>query len=39
MPVAVAELDTDADPFMLHLCAALAEKERALISVRARDTF
>jgi len=30
----VAELGADADPFMLHLCAALAEKERNLISER-----
>jgi DNA invertase Pin-like site-specific DNA recombinase len=28
----VAELGRDADPFMLHLYAALAEKERRLIS-------
>jgi hypothetical protein len=26
----------DADPFMLHLCAAFAEKERSLISQRTR---
>src|SRR4249920_2878023 len=31
-PFIVAELGTDADPFMLHLYAALAEKERRLIS-------
>src|SRR6185503_5879442 len=30
----VAELGADADPFMLHLYAALAEKERRLISDR-----
>jgi DNA invertase Pin-like site-specific DNA recombinase len=30
----VAELGADADPFMLHIYAALAEKERALISAR-----
>jgi DNA invertase Pin-like site-specific DNA recombinase len=30
----VAELGTDADPFLLHLYAALAEKERSLISQR-----
>lgn len=30
----VTELGPDADPFMLHLYAALAEKERALISQR-----
>lgn len=32
----VADLGTDADPFMLHLYAALAEKERNLISERTR---
>ncbi|QCN95900.1 recombinase family protein [Azospirillum argentinense] len=32
----VAELGADADPFMLHLYAALAEKERSLISERTR---
>src|SRR5215204_593085 len=32
----VTELGADADPFMLHLYAALAEKERALISERTR---
>ena len=32
----VTELGPDADPFMLHLYAALAEKERALISERTR---
>src|SRR5258707_1895601 len=31
-PFIVAELGRDADPFMLHLHAALAEKERRLIS-------
>ena len=30
VPFIVAELGADADPFMLHLYAALAEKERAL---------
>jgi DNA invertase Pin-like site-specific DNA recombinase len=29
----------DADPFMLHLYAALAEKERRLISQRTRDAL
>jgi DNA invertase Pin-like site-specific DNA recombinase len=33
-PFIVAELGADADPFMLHLYAALAEKERRLISQR-----
>ena len=34
VPFIVAELGADADPFMLHLYTALAEKERALISTR-----
>ena len=32
----VAELGADVDPFVLHLYAALAEKERALIAGRTR---
>src|ERR1700749_2835193 len=36
VPFMVAELGRDADPFMLHLYAALAEKERRLIDERAR---
>lgn len=36
VPFIVAELGSDADPFMLHLYAALAEKERSLISQRTR---
>lgn len=32
----VTELGTDADPFMLHIYAALAQKERAMISERTR---
>lgn len=36
MPFIVAELSADADPFMLHLYAALAEKERRLISERTK---
>ena len=32
----VAELGADTDPFMLHIYAALAEKERRLISERTR---
>ena len=36
VPFLVAELGTDADPFMLHLFAALAEKERAMISARTK---
>jgi DNA invertase Pin-like site-specific DNA recombinase len=38
-PFIVAELGSDADPFMLHLYAALAEKERRLISQRTRDAL
>ena len=36
VPFIVAELGVDADPFMLHLYAALAEKERHLIADRTR---
>jgi DNA invertase Pin-like site-specific DNA recombinase len=36
VPFVVAELGADADPFMLHLYAALAEKERSLIAARTR---
>jgi DNA invertase Pin-like site-specific DNA recombinase len=36
IPFLVAELGPDADPFMLHLYAALAEKERKLISERTK---
>src|SRR5260370_23405314 len=36
VPFVVAELGADADPVMLHLYAALAEKERALISARTK---
>src|SRR5882757_6041775 len=39
VPFVVTELGTDADPFMLHLYAALAEKERAMISQRTRDAL
>src|SRR5712692_1692245 len=38
-PLIVAELGADADPFMLHLYAALAEKERAMISRRTKDAL
>jgi len=37
VPFLVAELGPDVDPFILHLFAALAEKERAMISARTRD--
>src|SRR5580700_4207359 len=36
VPFIVAELGADADPFMLHIYSALAEKERALISQRTK---
>lgn len=36
VPFVVAELGLDTDPFLLHLYAALAEKERALISERTK---
>jgi DNA invertase Pin-like site-specific DNA recombinase len=36
VPFIVTELGRDADPFMLHLYAALAEKERRLISERTK---
>jgi DNA invertase Pin-like site-specific DNA recombinase len=39
VPFIVAELGADTDPFMLHLYAALAEKERALISRRTKDAL
>jgi DNA invertase Pin-like site-specific DNA recombinase len=39
VPFVVAELGIDADPFMLHLYAALAEKERRLISERTRSAL
>ena len=35
-PFIVAELGSDVEPFLLHLYAALAEKERSLISQRTR---
>ena len=36
VPFLVAELGADVDPFMLHICAALPEKERRMISERTR---
>jgi DNA invertase Pin-like site-specific DNA recombinase len=36
VPFIVCDLGADADPFMLHLYAALAEKERKLISERTK---
>ena len=39
VPFIVTELGRDADPFMLHLYAALAEKERRLISERTKSAL
>src|SRR5450830_736485 len=39
VPFLVAELGADVDPFILHLFAALAEKERALISSRTKSAL
>ena len=39
VPFIVAELGADADPFMLHLYAALAEKERRQISERTKSAL
>jgi DNA invertase Pin-like site-specific DNA recombinase len=39
VPFLVAELGPDVDPFVLHLYAALAEKERAMIAKRTRDAL
>src|SRR4051812_34750631 len=39
VPFMVAELGRDADPFLLHLYAALAEKERRLISERTKPAL
>ena len=39
VPFVVTELGADVDPFLLHLYAALAEKERRLISQRTRDAL
>jgi DNA invertase Pin-like site-specific DNA recombinase len=36
VPFVVADLGADVDPFILHLYAALSEKERALISARTK---
>src|ERR1700730_5388064 len=36
VPFLVAELGADVDPFILHLFAALAEKERTMISARTK---
>ena len=39
VPFIVTELGADTDPFMLHIYAALAEKERRLISERTRASL
>jgi DNA invertase Pin-like site-specific DNA recombinase len=39
VPFVVAELGPDIDPFILHIYAALAEKERAMISARTREAL
>jgi DNA invertase Pin-like site-specific DNA recombinase len=39
VPFVVAELGTDVDPFMLHIYAAFAEKERALIADRTKNAM
>jgi DNA invertase Pin-like site-specific DNA recombinase len=39
VPFVVAELGADVDPFVLHLFAVLAEKERSLISTRTRQAL
>lgn len=39
VPFIVAELGADTDPFLLHIYAALAEKERSLIGRRTKDAL
>jgi DNA invertase Pin-like site-specific DNA recombinase len=39
VPFIVAALGKNVDPFMLHIYAALAEKERSMISERTRDAL
>lgn len=39
VPFVVAELGADVDPFMIHVYAALAEKERSLIAARTREAL
>jgi DNA invertase Pin-like site-specific DNA recombinase len=39
VPFIVTELGADIDPFLLRIYAALAEKERALISRRTKDAL
>ena len=38
-PFIVAELGADVSPFMLHIYAAVAEQERAMISQRTKDAL
>jgi DNA invertase Pin-like site-specific DNA recombinase len=39
VPFIVTQLGRNVDPFMLHIYAALAEKERAMISERTKDAL
>ena len=39
VPFVVAELGPDIDPFILHIYAALAQKERAMISARTKEAL
>jgi DNA invertase Pin-like site-specific DNA recombinase len=39
VPFIVAELGPDVDPFMLHIYAAVAQKERALIAARTSEAL
>lgn len=39
VPFVVAELGEDVDPFVLHMYAALAEKERTMISIRTKQAL
>jgi DNA invertase Pin-like site-specific DNA recombinase len=39
VPFIVTELGRNVDPFMLHIYAAVAQKERALISQRTKDAL
>ncbi len=39
VPFIVADLGPDVDPFVLHLYAALSEKERSMIAVRTREAL
>jgi DNA invertase Pin-like site-specific DNA recombinase len=39
IPFVVAELGPDIDPFILHIYAALAQKERAMISARTKEAL